>query len=107
MNLMDVASRAPQMAEQLDYTVLLTEILSQMRFKNPSRFIKTATPEAPVTPETPPPPDIGGELMQQGLNSQIQADGGAGLLQGVGVDTQDIPVDQLTALTSDLQMQVP
>lgn len=107
MNLMDVASRAPEMAQQLDYTVLLTEILAQMRFKNPSRFIKTAAPEAPMASEAPPPPDMGGELMQQGINSQIQADGGAGLLQGVGVNTQDIPVDQLTSLTTDLQNQAP
>jgi hypothetical protein len=109
MNLMDVASRAPEMAQQLDYSILLEEILAQMRFKNPSRFLKAPAAPAPdMAPTGPPPaPDMGGELMQQGIGTQIQADGGAGLLQGVGVDTQDIPPDQLSALTTNLQTQAP
>ena len=80
-----------------------------MRFKNPSRFLKAPAAPAPdMAPSGPPPaPDMGGELMQQGIDTQIQADGGAGLLQGVGVDTQDIPPDQLAALTTNLQTQAP
>ncbi len=107
MNLMDVASRAPDMAQQLDYSILLEEILAQMRFKNPSRFLKVSAAAAPAPEGSPPAPDMGGELMQQGIDSQIQTDGGAGLLQGVGVDTQDIPPDQLAALTTNLQTQAP
>ena len=98
MTLFDIASRVPQLAESLDFDKILVEVLKQMRFTNPTSYIKT--PAAPVAP--PPgqeaPPTLDG-IGQAALQQTVMEDGGASLLGGVGIDTSAMDPTQLQALS--------
>lgn len=98
MTLFDIASRVPQLAESLDFDKILVEVLKQMRFTNPTSYIKT--PEAPVAP--PPgqeaPPTLDG-IGQAALQQTVMEDGGASLLGGVGIDASAMDPAQLQALS--------
>lgn len=92
MNLLDVSGRVPQMAERINYDKILNEILRQMRFKNPTSFLKAApTPMAPQGGDMPGAPldqSRGGELAALGMQQQI-AENPAELAANLGVQNAD------------------
>lgn len=104
MQLFDIAGRVPQLAEKLDFDKILLEVMKQMRFKNPTSYLKTES--STPAPLTPPPAtldsSLGGEPMQQGLEQSILEGGSQDLLAGVGVDASNIPPEELAAMTQQL-----
>lgn len=104
LQLLDISGRVPPIGEKLDYGKLLEDLLRQMRFDNPLRYIAQASPEAVPSAQTPPLEEsMGGAPMEQGIQQQLMVNGGADMLQQVGVDTTAIPPEQLQALTQGLQ----
>lgn len=99
MTLFDIAGRVPQLADKIDFERVLLEVLKQMRFLNPTSYIKAASTPVPTpTPEAPAEPaldSLGGAALQR----SVMEDGGASLLQGVGIDTSAIDPAQLQAMT--------
>lgn len=91
MQLLDISARAPQLAERLDYEAILEDMLRQMRFTNPKRFIKSAAPppqqEGAVVDLSE---SVGGDLTQQAVQAQVMEDGGAELLGNLGIDTEGV-----------------
>jgi hypothetical protein len=107
MQLFDVAGRVPPLAEMLNFRKILTELLKQMRFRNPASYLNPDKP-APLAPEAEAPnleESLGGEQMQLGVNQQIQQDGGAAMLDGLGVDTSGVPPELLQQMTGPLLQQ--
>ena len=100
MTLFDIAGRVPQLAERLDFDKILVEVLKQMRFTNPTSYIKTAAPvaAAPAPGEPPAPPALDG-IGEAALQQTVMEDGGASLLGGVGIDTSAMDPAQLQALS--------
>lgn len=94
LQLLDVTSRSPQMAERLDYGALLEDVLRQMRFPHSSRYIKSAPAEAP-TPAEPMAPALENATTQAGLQQQIQTDGGQGLMDSMAISTEGVDPAQL------------
>lgn len=101
MQLIDVAGRVPEMAKMLDYPKLLTEVLKQMRFPNAKSFIKSP-PTSPTSAPTEPLPDMGGELMAQGIKTQLVQDGGASMINNLGVPTEGIPPETLQPIVEGI-----
>lgn len=104
MQLLDISARVPQLAEKLDYEAIMEDVLRQMRFNNPKRFLKTAEP---ATPQAAPPnleESVGGELAQQAVQAQVMEDGGAELLGNMGIPTEGVdPAAMQQALQPALQ----
>lgn len=97
MTLFDISGRVPQLAEKLDFEKILVEVLKHMRFTNPSSYIKAAPPPQPVTTAPPEPTldAIGGAALQR----TISEDGGAALLDGIGIDTSAMDPAQLQMMS--------
>ena len=95
LQLLDVTSRAPQMAERLDYGAILTDVLRQMRFPQPSRYIK---PEATATPSMQPETPLNDATTQAGIQQQLQTDGGQGLMDSMGIPTDGVDPAQLQSI---------
>jgi len=99
MTLFDLAGRVPQLAEKLDYDRILLEVFKQMRFINPSSYLKSTPPPQAATalPLAPEPQldDVGGAALQR----TISEDGGASLLEGVGIDTSAMDPSQLQSIS--------
>jgi len=104
MQLLDISGRVPPMAEMINYKKILAELLKQMRFRNPQSYLmpEAATPGIPEEEAVDLEESLGGEQMQLGIEQQIQEDGGAGLLGGVGIDASAVPTDVLQTLTQPL-----
>lgn len=106
MQLLDISARVPQMSEQLNYAAIMEDILRQMRFTNPQRFLKTAAP-APDSPDVGGEPvdlsaSVGGELATQAAQAQVAEDGGAQLVGNLGVDTSEIDPATLQQATQPM-----
>jgi Bacteriophage head to tail connecting protein len=107
MQLFDIAGRVPQLADRIDFDKVLVEMLKQMRFNNPTQYLK----KQEVEPQSEPPQDsnleesLGGELMEQGIQQQIIEGGASDLLASVGADASNIPPEQLAAMAQQLLQQ--
>jgi hypothetical protein len=97
------AASIPQMAQRVNYEALLMDVVNNSGFEEPMVYIlptQTAEASSPVTPEqqmssSPPPSEqqqdpmyqIGGVSLQGAIDDNLQADGGASLIENAtGVD---------------------
>jgi Bacteriophage head to tail connecting protein len=94
------AASIPQMAQRINYDALLMDVVNNSGFDDPMAYVLPAAPQQPpVTPEQQLPPspeqqeptdpmyDIGGVSLQGAIQSNIEADGGASLIENAtGVD---------------------
>lgn len=102
MQLLDVSGRVPAIGEKLNYDKILEDLLRQMRFDNPLKYI---APAAPAAAEKAPPDlaaSMGGDMMAQGVQQQMMGDGAADMLKQVGVDATDVPPEILAQATAPL-----
>jgi hypothetical protein len=97
LQLLDVTSRAPQMSERLDYGAILTDVLRQMRFPQPSRYIKKEQVQAAPEMSAPASP-LDNVTTQAGIQQQLQTDGGQGMMESLGVPTEGVDPAQLQSL---------
>jgi hypothetical protein len=97
LQLLDVTSRAPQMSERLDYGAILTDVLRQMRFPQPSRYIKKEQVQAAPEMQAPATP-LDNVTTQAGIQQQLQTDGGQGMMESLGVPTDGVDPAQLQSL---------
>lgn len=103
LELLQIASQIPQAAELLNYELVFTDILNNMGFNDPERYIsKPATPTAPMegipeqtvpgavpTPQQPPAEptvedemyNIGGVPLQEAMKAEMQQLGMPGMAQ--------------------------
>jgi hypothetical protein len=104
MQLMDISSRSEQMANLIDYKELLLAVMKQLRLPNPSRYLRKQ--EAPAPQEAEQPVDLsaslGGGIAEQATQQMLATDGGAGMLNAMGVPTEGIPTDQLQGIMQDV-----
>ena len=101
MTLFDIAGRVPQLAERIDFERVLLEVLKQMRFTNPSHYLKTPASVPAPGPIAQPEPtldEMGGAAIQR----SVTEDGGAALLQGVGIDPSAIDPAQLQQMSQQV-----
>ena len=92
MQLLDTSGRVPQIAGLLDYGKILEDLLRQMRFDTPLKYI--LSPQAPADAEAATPDleaSMGGAPMEQAMQQQMMGGGAADMLKSVGVDATDIP----------------
>lgn len=103
MQLLDISSRNEQMSAMIDYKEILLATMKQLRLPNPTRYIVKEAPA--LSAEQEPPMDlsasIGGDITQQASQQMLATDGGAEMLNAMGVPTDGIPVDQLQGIMQD------
>jgi hypothetical protein len=107
VQLLGIAGQNPELSSQLNYPGIMEELLRQMRFRNPSSLIKAPTQQQQAGTNAPPVEDttsLGGEAALAGIQSAINADGGASLAQAAGLPVDDIPPEQLQAM---MQQMIP
>ena len=107
LQLLDISGRVPQMAQLLDYKAIMADILKQMRFQQPDRYLRAETAEAAPDSEVPQqdPEMLGmeGDITNQAVQNEITKDGGASLLQAGGASTDGIPPEQLAMIMQQAQ----
>lgn len=105
MQLLDISARSEQMAATIDYKEVLLAAMKQLRLPNPSRYIVKEAPAAPSLQE-PQQADlsqsIGGPIAEQATQQMLATDGGAGMLNAMGVPTDGIPTEQLQGMMTDV-----
>ncbi|UVD33195.1 portal protein [Plectonema phage Pbo-yong3] len=111
LQLLDISGRVPQIGERLEYEKILEDLLRQMRFTDPMRYIKPAAPEAPAMPPASPPTpgtlppeleqSLGGGMMQQAIGQMTSEDIGE-MAQVQGIDTSAISPEAMEMATQQI-----
>lgn len=96
LQLLDISGRVPQLSELLDYEAILKDMLKQMRFQQPDRYLKLQGQQATAGLEVPS--ENTGAITEQAVSNEIATDGGAALLQSAGASTEGIPEEQLALM---------
>jgi Bacteriophage head to tail connecting protein len=101
INLLDVAARSPELSARINYENIMLDLMKQMRFQDPSRYIKSAEPAAP---EAAPPPDptatLGGDMSELAYQQSLMSDGGESMATAMGLPTEGVPPEQLQQIMS-------
>lgn len=101
LQFMDIAARSPEMSGRINYDEVLLEVGKQLRLKHPKRYLREPEQLPPaLPPEAVPEPDsfespLGGEMMDNALQQQLSTDGGAAMLNALGVPTDQETLQQL------------
>ncbi|UOL49071.1 hypothetical protein [Leptolyngbya phage Lbo240-yong1] len=110
LQLLDISGRVPQIGQSLDYALILEDLLRQMRFTDPMRYIKkaeappAAPPVAPTEPGALPPEmmnSVGGGLNDQAIAGMTPEDV-SDLASRVGIDTSDVAPEAMAAATQQI-----
>lgn len=108
LKLLDIASRSEQLAAKLNYDTFLSEVVKQLRIKNPQKFLveqppMELPPEPPPMEEPPPPEQILAEdgVANQALQQQMVEDGGLSMLNSMGM-ADGVTPEQLQQLEAQL-----
>lgn len=92
LDLLDIAGRVPEMSASLNYQAILSDLLKLMRFSNAQKYLKQPVQmqTGPELPGEETMDTLQGVETQQALQRSLTLDGGQGILNAGGVDTQGI-----------------
>ncbi len=106
LQLLDISGRVPQIGQLLDYGKLLEDLLRQMKFNNPKKYLM---PQAQPQATEPQPPDLtqslGGDSMATAMQTQMSAAPDE-MLSALGIDTSSMPPEALAAMMPTLQQGI-
>lgn len=104
LQLLDISGRVPPIAERINYEAIMEDLLRQMRFNNPKRYLK-APPQQAAPSEAAPPnlaESVGGQPLEEAMAQELQLGGGEDTINAMGIDTSDIPPEQLQAMLQQM-----